>query len=138
MKNFIFLKRVTKDGGRDVVLNLNSVSFMEPTTYENNGKVKEGTLIQLAIKDKRLYVEDKFGSIIQIIDEKRWAMMKILFGEADRGIEMIQYKLIWRNEVIDTADSKMEALTLKLEYELAFNSSSVRILKIETPQLGEK
>ena len=54
------------------------------------------------------------------------------------GIEMIQYKLIWRNEVIDTADSKMEALTLKLEYELAFNSSSVRILKIETPQLGEK
>jgi|21_taG_2_1085346.scaffolds.fasta_scaffold323537_2 hypothetical protein len=85
MKNFIFLKRVTKDGGRDVVLNLNSVSFMEPTTYENNGKVKEGTLIQLAIKDKRLYVEDKFGSIIQIIDEKRWAMMKTLFGETDRG-----------------------------------------------------
>lgn len=51
---------------------------------------------------------------------------------------MVQYKLIWRNEVIDTADSKMEALTLKFEYELAFNSSSVRILKIETPQLGEK
>jgi hypothetical protein len=50
---------------------------------------------------------------------------------------MIQYKLIWRNEVIDTADSKMEALALKLEYELAFNSNSVRILKIETPQLGE-
>ena len=73
MKDFIFLKRVTKDGGRDIVLNLNSVSFMEPTTYENNGKVKEGTLIQLKLKDKRLYVEDKFVNIITVIQEKRWA-----------------------------------------------------------------
>ena len=48
-----------------------------------------------------------------------------------------EYKLIWRNEVIDTANSKMEALILKLEYELAFNSNSVRILKIETTQFGE-
>ena len=70
MKDFIFLKRVTKDGGKDIVLNLNSVAFIEPTTYENNGKVKEGTLIQLEVKDKRLYVEDKFGSIIQMIGEK--------------------------------------------------------------------
>ena len=73
MKDFIFLKRVTKDGGRDIALNLNSVSFMEPTTYENNGKVKEGTLIQLKLKDKRLYVENKFVSIITVIKEKRWA-----------------------------------------------------------------
>ena len=73
MKDFIFLKRVTKDGGKDIVLNLNSVSFMEPTTYENNGKVMEGTLIQLKLKDKRLYVENKFGSIITVMQEKRWA-----------------------------------------------------------------
>ena len=77
MKDFIFLQRVTKEGGRDIVLNLNSISFMEPTTYENNGKVEEGTLIQLKLRDKRLYVKNKIGSIMTVMEEKllplRWA-----------------------------------------------------------------
>ena len=41
-----------------------------------------------------------------------------------------EYDLIWNGEVIDTASTKKEALTLKLEYELAFNSSNVKIKKV--------
>ena len=41
-----------------------------------------------------------------------------------------EYNLVWNGEVIDTASTKKEALTLKLEYELAFNSSSVIIKRV--------
>ena len=42
-----------------------------------------------------------------------------------------EYNLVWNGEVIDTASTKREALTLKLEYELAFNSSNVMIKRVE-------
>ena len=41
-----------------------------------------------------------------------------------------EYNLVWNGEVIDTAPTKKEALTLKLEYELAFNSSNVKIKRV--------
>ena len=49
-----------------------------------------------------------------------------------------EYNLVWNGEVIDTASTKREALTLKLEYELAFNSSNVMIKRVEEKTLNEK
>ena len=49
-----------------------------------------------------------------------------------------EYNLVWNGEVIDTAPTKKEALTLKLEYELAFNSSNVMIKRVEEKTLNEK
>ena len=49
-----------------------------------------------------------------------------------------EYNLVWNGEVIDTASTKKEALTLKLEYELAFNSSNVMIKRVEEKTLNEK
>ena len=46
--------------------------------------------------------------------------------------------LVWNGEVIDTASTKKEALTLKLEYELAFNSSNVMIKRVQEKTLKEK
>lgn len=40
-----------------------------------------------------------------------------------------EYDLIWNGEIIDTASTKKGALILKLEYELAFNSSNIVIKK---------
>ena len=49
-----------------------------------------------------------------------------------------EYNLVWNGEVIDTASTKKEALTLKLEYELAFNSSNVMIKRVQEKALKEK
>ena len=49
-----------------------------------------------------------------------------------------EYNLVWNGEVIDTASTKKEALYLKLEYELAFNSSNVKIKRVEEKTLNEK
>ena len=49
-----------------------------------------------------------------------------------------EYNLVWNGEVIDTASTKKEALTLKLEYELAFNSSNVMIKRVQEKTLKEK
>ena len=49
-----------------------------------------------------------------------------------------EYNLVWNGEVIDTASTKKEALYLKLEYELAFNSSNVMIKRVEEKTWDEK
>ena len=49
-----------------------------------------------------------------------------------------EYNLVWNGEVIDTASTKKDALTLKLEYELAFNSSRIEIKKVKKKTWDEK
>ena len=37
------------------------------------------------------------------------------------------YHLIWNNEVIDTASTKFQAISLKKEYCIAFNTTRIEI-----------
>jgi len=49
------------------------------------------------------------------------------YGE---GSIMFEYDIIWKDEIIDTADTKKEALFLKKEYSLAFKSGSIIIKRV--------
>ena len=40
------------------------------------------------------------------------------------------YELIYNNEVIDTAETKKEALYLQTEYNMAFKTTSIKIKKV--------
>ena len=41
-----------------------------------------------------------------------------------------EYNLIWNGEVIDTASTKKEAISLKREYFMAFNTTRIEIKKV--------
>tara|TARA_R110000765_G_scaffold322022_2_gene413892 strand:+ start:387 stop:530 length:144 start_codon:yes stop_codon:yes gene_type:complete len=43
---------------------------------------------------------------------------------------MFEYNIIWKGEIVDTADTKKEALFLKKEYSLAFHSSNITIKRV--------
>ena len=43
---------------------------------------------------------------------------------------MFEYDIIWKGEIVDTADTKLEALFLKKEYSLAFKSGSIIIKRV--------
>jgi len=45
-------------------------------------------------------------------------------------MKMFEYDIIWKGEIIDTADTKKEALFLKKEYSLAFKSGSIIIKRV--------
>lgn len=68
----------------------------------------------VTMKDGKIHVEEK----------------KELSEMLSQSMANFEYNLIWNGEVIDTASTKKEALTLKLEYELAFNSSNVMIKRV--------
>ncbi len=40
------------------------------------------------------------------------------------------YQLVWNNEVIDTATTKFQAISLQREYSIAFNDSNIQIIKV--------
>ena len=40
------------------------------------------------------------------------------------------YQLVWKNEVIDTATTKFQAISLQREYSIAFNDSNIQIIKV--------
>tara|TARA_R100001509_G_C4761843_1_gene179988 strand:+ start:517 stop:660 length:144 start_codon:yes stop_codon:yes gene_type:complete len=41
-----------------------------------------------------------------------------------------EYNLIWNGEVIDTASTKFQALSLKKEYCIAFNTTRIEIKRV--------
>ena len=42
------------------------------------------------------------------------------------------YELVWNNEVIDTATNKFQAISLKKEYCIAFNTTRIKIRAIRS------
>ena len=45
---------------------------------------------------------------------------------------LFEYDLIWNKEVIDTASTKKEAISLKREYCIAFNTTRIEIKRVRT------
>ena len=43
---------------------------------------------------------------------------------------LFDYDLIWNGEVIDTASTKKEAIRLKKEYCIAFNTTRIKIKRV--------
>ena len=44
---------------------------------------------------------------------------------------LFEYDLIWNKEVIDTASTKKEAIRLKKEYSMAFNTTRIEIKRVK-------
>ena len=67
----------------------------------------------------------------QQIEENKNQIKKLKQVLLTEKVMKFEYDLIWNGEVIDTASTKFQAISLKNEYCIAFNTTRIEIKKVK-------